>query len=73
MHDHDPVRQLQRLFLVVCHQQAGHAQLAVQLVQPRAKLLADAGVERAERLVEQQDLRTRGQRPRQRDPLPLTA
>src|SRR5439155_26771337 len=41
--------------------------------QPLAQLLPDAGVERAERLVEEEDLRLSRQRARERDALPLAA
>ena len=41
--------------------------------EPASQLLADLGIERAERLIEQQDRGLHGQRPRQRDALPLTA
>ena len=71
LHDHDRLGQLQRLLLVVGHQQARHAQLAVQVVQPPPELLADARVQRAERLVQQQDLRAGRQRAGKRDPLAL--
>ena len=36
-------------------------------------LLAEAAIERAERLVQQQELRLVDERPRDRDPLPLSA
>ena len=39
----------------------------------RAHLVAQLDVERGERLVEQQHVRPRGERPRERDPLRLTA
>ena len=41
--------------------------------QPLPQLLPHLGVQRAERLVEQQHLRLRRQRARQRDALPLAA
>jgi hypothetical protein len=47
--------------------------VVVQAAQPAAQLLAHLGVERAEGLVEQQDLRLDGQRPGQRDALALAA
>ena len=71
-HDH-PVRDLQRLLLVVRDEDAGDVQVVVQAAQPAAQVLADLGVQRAERLVQQQHLRLHGQRPRQRHPLPLPA
>jgi len=48
-------------------------QLVVQAPQPRAQLLAHACIQRAERLVQQQDARLDRQRPRQRHALPLPA
>ena len=69
-HDH-LVGDLERLLLVVRDEQAGHVDLVVQPAEPGAQLVADLGVERTERLVEQQDLGPRRQRPRQRHPLAL--
>ena len=45
----------------------------MQAAQPGAQLLAHAGVERAERLVEQQHLRLDGERAGERHPLALAA
>ena len=45
----------------------------VDLAQPAAQVFPHAGVERAERLVQQQHARLDRQRPRQRHALPLTA
>ena len=45
----------------------------MQPAQPAAQLLAHLGVERAERLVEQQHLRLDGERARQRHALALSA
>ena len=73
MHHDDLVGELQRLLLVVGDEQARHAELAVQLVEPAAQVLAHARVERAERLVEQQHLRPRRERACQRDALALPA
>ena len=47
--------------------------LVVQAAQPAAQLLAHLGVQRAERLVQQQQLGFHRQRPRQRHALPLAA
>ena len=49
------------------------AELAVELVEPPAEVLADLRVERAERLVQQQDLGAGRQGARERDPLPLAS
>ena len=53
---HDLVGDLEGLLLVVGDEQAGHVHLVVEPPQPGAELVADLGVERAERLVEEQDL-----------------
>ncbi len=72
-HDDDPVRQRQRLLLVVGDVHGRDPELALD----RADLLAqrdpDLRVERRQRLVEQQDLRLDGERPGQRDALLLAA
>ena len=73
VHDDDPVGDLEGLLLVVRDEDAGDVDLVVQPAQPLAQLLAHLGVERAERLVEQQHLRLGGERARQRDALALAA
>ena len=73
VHHDDLVRELERLVLVVRHEQARDAELPVQVVEPVAEVLADPRVEGAERLVEQEHPRPRRERPRERDPLPLAA
>ena len=55
----DPVGDVERLRLVVGDQHGGDVHLVVQAAQPRPQVLADLGVQRAERLVEQQHLRDR--------------
>ncbi len=45
----DLVGDLERLLLVVGHEDGGQADLVVELAQPAAELLADLGIERAER------------------------
>ncbi len=72
-HHHDAVGKLQRLFLVVGDEDGGVAGPVVDFAQPAAQLLADLGVERAERLVEQQHARLDGERAGQRHALPLAA
>ena len=71
--DGDPVGDLHRLLLVVRDEHRRHVHLLVQAAQPVAQLGAHAGVERAERLVEQEDARLRGERARESHPLPLAA
>ena len=71
--DDDLVRDLEGLFLVVRDEHRRHLHLVVQAAQPVAQLLADLGVQRAERLVEQQHLGLDRERARQRHALPLSA
>ena len=71
--DHDLLGDLERLLLVVRDEDRRHVDLVVQAAQPRAQLLAHAGVERAERLVEQQHARLHGERAGQRHALALAA
>ena len=56
VHDDDLVGDLHRLLLVVRDDHRRRVRLVVQPAQPDAQLGADARVERAERLVEQQHL-----------------
>ena len=72
-HDDDAVGDLEGLLLVVRHEHAGDVDLVVQAAEPLAQLLAHLGVERAERLVEQQHLRLGRERARERDALALAA
>jgi hypothetical protein len=72
-HHHDAVGELERLFLVVGDEHGGMPRLLVDLHQPAAKLFADLGVERAERLVEQKQPGLDGERSRKRNALALTA
>ena len=73
VHHHDAVGHLQGFLLIVGDEHAGARYLVVQPSQPPAQLLPHLGVERAERLVEQQHLRLHGQRAGQRNALPLAA
>ncbi len=73
VHHHHAVGQFQGLVLVVGHEDAGQVDLVVQAAEPLPQLLPHLGVERAERLVQQQHLRLDGQRPGQRHALPLPA
>jgi len=72
-HDHDPVRELQGLFLVVGHEHRRVARLVVDLAQPPAQLLADLGVQGAEGFVEQENPRLDRQGARKGHPLTLSA
>ena len=67
------VGELHRLLLVVGDQDRRDVDLVVQAAQPRAQLGADVGVQRAERLVEQQHLGLDRERARQRHALALAA
>ena len=73
VHEHDRVRDLHRLLLVVRHEDRRDVHLVVETAQPVAQLLPHAGVERAERLVEEQHLGLNGERARERHALPLPA
>ena len=59
--------------MIVRDEDAGHVDFVVQTPQPAPQLLPHLGVQRTERLVQQQHLRLDGQRPGERDPLPLAA
>ena len=72
-HHRDPVGHGERLLLVVRHVDERDADLALELPQLELQVLAELGVERAERLVEQQHLRVEHQRPGQGDALLLAA
>ena len=72
-HEDHLVGELERFFLVVGDEDAGEAETPVQITQPAAQVLPDLGIERAERLVEQEDARLDRQRPGERHPLPLAA
>ena len=73
IHHHHAVGHLQRLFLIVGDKHAGDVNFVVQLPQPAAQFQADLRVQRAERLVQQQDAGLDRQGARQGDPLPLAA
>ena len=71
--DGQAVGHLHGLLLVVGDEHRGDRQRVVQVAQPQAQLRAHLGVERAERLVEQQHLGLDGQRPGQGHALALAA
>ena len=70
---HDPVRQRQRLFLVMRHQQGRDPQGALQLLELDLQLLTQLAVERAQRLVEQQNVGLENDRAGKRHTLLLAA
>jgi len=69
----DPVGHAERLALIVGHVDKGDADLLLNRLQFDLHLLAQAQVQRAERLVEQQHLRPVDQRTRERDALFLSS
>ena len=71
--DDDLAGDLHRLLLVVRDDDRRHVHLVVESPQPGAQLLADACVERAERLVEQEHARLDRERAGQRHALTLAA
>src|SRR5690606_41340753 len=72
-HDDDAVGQFERFFLVMRDEDGGKARFGVKLAQPAPQFLADLGVKRTERFVEQQHLRFDGERAGKRDTLALAA
>ena len=73
VHDADPVGHGQRLALVVSDVDRGDAERPLQILDPVLHFLAKILVERAQRLVEQEDARLGDQDARQRHPLLLAA
>src|SRR5438093_1752457 len=73
VHDDDAVSDLEGLLLVMRDEHTGHVQLVVEPPEPLAELLAHPGVERSERLVEEEHLRLGGERACERDALALAA
>ena len=72
-HDSDPIRDAERFDLVVGDQEDRHAEAALQDFQLGAHLTAQLGVQVAEGLVEEQDLRFEHQAAREGDALLLAA
>ena len=73
VHHDDAVGERQRLGLRVGHEDEGDAESALQQLELVLDALAQIGVERAERLVEQQDVGLDNQRAGERDALLLAA
>ena len=73
VHDADAVGHREGLVLVVRDEDGRDAELLLDLADRAPQFLADLGVERAERLVEQQHLGPVGERARDRDALLLAA
>ncbi|MNT02284.1 hypothetical protein D3C72_1367750 [compost metagenome] len=73
VHQEDPIRQGERLLLIVGHEDGGEFKALLDLADLLAQAAADAGIQRRERLVQQQDPRPYHQSAGQRHPLALTA
>ena len=73
IHDGEPVGHGERLLLVVRDQQEGDADAALQGLEFDAHLLAQLGIERGQRLVEQQHVGLEDQGAGERDALPFAA
>src|ERR1700731_2022698 len=73
IHDDHAVGQIEGFLLVVRDEDGGDFLHLVELAQPAAKVAADHGVERTERLVEQQNAGLAGERASQGDALALAA
>ncbi|BDO10464.1 hypothetical protein KAM643c_40370 [Aeromonas caviae] len=73
VHQEDPIRQGQRLLLIVGHEDGGELEALLDLADLLAQAAADAGIQRRERLIQQQDPRLHHQRPGQRHSLALAA
>ena len=73
VHEHDLVGDLHRLLLVVRDEDRRHVHLVVQAAEPGAQVLPNAGVEGAERLVEQEHLGLDRKRAREGHALALPA
>src|SRR5579872_847731 len=73
IHHDDPIGESQRLRLGMRDEDEGDAEIALQQAQFALDRFAQIGVERAERLVEQEDVGLDDEAPRQRDALPLAA
>ncbi len=71
--DGDPVGHRQRLLLVVGDEQGGDPQLLLEAADLLAQRQPHLGVQRGQRLVEQQDARLEGERAGERDALLLAA
>src|SRR3546814_617140 len=73
IHHHDAIGHRQRFLLVVGYHDGGNAELALQFLDLVAQVDAHLGVERRERLVEQQEPRRGGDGAGERDALLLAA
>ena len=62
VHDHDTIRNLQGLFLIVGDEDTGDVHLVMQATEPAAQFFAHLSIERTERFIEQQHLWLYGER-----------
>ena len=70
-HHGDAIAQRHRFGLIVRHIDGGDGERAQQPIDVDAQTLAQLGVERGQRFIEQQHARLHGERPRERDALSL--
>src|SRR3984957_7395309 len=73
LHDDDPITELHRLGLIVCHVDGGDTEFAQQAIEFAAQAVAQCGIERGQRFVEQQNTWPDRNRAGQRDALALAA
>ena len=73
IHDAHARRQRHRLLLIVRDHDESDAETLLDVEQLELRALAQLAVERGQRLIEEQQLGTLGERARQRDPLALAA
>src|SRR5215203_169640 len=73
VHKDDVIRHLHRLFLVVGDQDGSYPDVFVQAAKPSPQFLADPGVEGAEGLVQQENVRLDSEGARQGHPLALAS
>ena len=73
VHHRDPVAHRERLALVVRHEDERDPELGLERLELDLEILTELGVQRAQRLVEQQHAGLQHKRPRERDALLLSA
>src|SRR4029079_16794165 len=73
VHHGNTVRERHRLRLIMGYIENGERELFLQRAKFEAHLLSELSIEVRERLIEQQNCRLINERPRQRDPLMVTA
>src|SRR5437868_2503309 len=73
VHHHDAIGDFERLFLIMGDEDGRDVDLLMQRTEPLTQFLAYLGIQRPERLVEQQDTRRDRECPRKRNALSLAA